>query len=305
MFYFEVESMCVGIVRNRITGSLRPALPGTDIRWPWEEILQILNCRRRVKEISISTVTKDAQTITFSCRLIVWIDALDENGNPKRDGERAVIAARNLPELKEEEFQEHCDGLASEIVAMNLKKWISKLSMSEVEENKIPEEWEKGEGIVCPKCGGELKLDENKKNIVCQNQNCGKEIAIDRGLLPFLSAMVSIESDDLLSEKFGIGTQFEILYQKPPEEIAKARLEAQVAERQKEVAKKKKKVAEVEAKILKYYQEKGGIPPWVITTVNAIKEIIGEFIEIKKEEVRKDERRRQEKEGGKKEKNKS
>ena len=295
MFYFEVESMCVGIIRNRITGTLRPALPGTDVRWPWEEILQVLNCRRRVKEISISAVTKDAQTITFSCRLIIWIDALDEKGEPKESGRRAETAARNLPELPEKEFQEHCDGLAFEIVSMNLKKWISKLNMNEIEKNEILKTWKEGKEIVCPKCGGELKLDSNEKSVVCQNENCGKKVVVDRGLLPFLSAMVSIESDHLLSEKFGIGTQFEILYQKPPEEIAKARLEAQIAERQKEVAKKKKKVARVEAEILKYYQEKGGIPPWVITTVNAIKEIVGEFIEIKKEEVRKDERRGEEK----------
>jgi len=284
MFYFEVESMCVGIIRNRITGTLRPALPGTDVRWPWEEILQVLNCRRRVKEISVDTITKDAQTVSFSCRLIVWIDALDEKGEPKEGGRRAETAARNLPELPEKEFQEHCDRLAFEIVSMNLKKWISKLNMSEIEKNEILKTWKEGKEIVCPKCGGELKPDEKKRSIVCQNQSCGKEITIDRGLLPFLSAMVSIESDHLLSEKFGIGTQFEILYQKPTEEIAKARLEAQIAERQEEVAQKKKKVARVEAKILKYYQERGGIPPWVIAIKETVEELIKEFIKMKEKE---------------------
>ena len=310
---FEVKPMQVVILRDRATGELKQKNPGLRFRQPAEEIYREFNCRRRIKEISVKAITSDAQEVTLAARLIYFIDALDKDGREKtvriegKEVSRGVVAARNLPEVEEEKLIEEIEGLAKEVISTNLKKYISSLEMSEIQANQIPDSWKKDRIPRCPKCGSQMKVDDQQFR--CSNKECkwsgtteegkteenskAKEsdktkekvnlISVNAPLLEFLSWLVSVESDKVLSDTFGIGTEFVLLYQEPPSEIAEAKLAEQEYVSRTKAEKKRQKLEKVRADIIKAVKEETGIPSWLFFVSQEIPSIIKEIIKEVKE----------------------
>jgi len=314
---FEVEPMKVVILRDRTTGKLKQKGPGLKFKQPTEEIYREFNCRRRVGEFSIGAITSDAQKVTLAARLVYFIDALDKDGKEKtlsvegKEIPRGVIAARNLPEVEEKKLIEEIEGLAKEVISTNLKKYISNLKMSEIQINEIPKSWEKDRIPRCPKCGSQMKVDgqqfhcsndeckwsgKTKENSKAKESDKTKEevnlISVNASLLELLSWLVSVESDKVLSDTFGIGTEFVLLYQEPPSEIAEAKLAEQEYVSRTKAEQERQKLEEVRAGIIKAVKKETGIPSWLLflaqeipSIIKEIKEKGGEKDEDKSEEV--------------------
>ncbi len=314
---FEVKPMQVVILRDRTTGRLTQKNPGLKFKQPTEEIYREFNCRRRVKEISVEAITSDAQKVTLAARLIYFIDALDKDGKEKtlsvegKEIPRGVIAARNLPEVEEKKLIEEIEGLAKEVISTNLKKYISNLKMSEIQINEIPKSWKKDRIPRCPKCGSQMKVDgqqfhcsndeckwsgKTKENSKAKESDKTKEevnlISVNASLLELLSWLVSVESDKVLSDTFGIGTEFVLLYQEPPSEIAEAKLAEQEYVSRTEAEKKRQKLERVRANIVKGIREKTGIPAWLLFITQEIPSVVSSIIkEVKEKGGEKDEDR--------------
>jgi len=308
---FEVKPMQVVILRDRATSELKQKNPGLKFKQPTEEIYREFNCRRRIKEISIEAITSDAQKVTLAARLIYFIDALDKDGKEKtvkiegKEVSRGVIAARNLPEVEEKKLIEEIEGLAKEVISTNLKKYISNLKMSEIQINEIPKSWKEDRIPRCPKCGSQMKVDDQQFR--CSNKKCkwsGKTeeedetkesdktdktkekvnlISVNAPLLEFLSWLVSVESDKVLSDTFGIGTEFVLLYQEPPAEIAEAKLAEQEYVSRTKAEQKRQELEKVRADIIKAVKEETGIPSWLFFVSQEIPSIIKEIIKEIKE----------------------
>jgi len=308
---FEVKPMQVVILRDRATSELKQKNPGLRFRQPSEEIYREFNCRRRIKEISVEAITSDAQKVTLAARLIYFIDALDKDGKEKtvrieeKEVSRGVVAARNLPEVKEEELIGEVEELAKEVISTNLKKYISSLEMSKIQANQIPDSWKKDCIPRCPKCGSQMKVDDQQFR--CSNKKCkwsGKTeeedetkesdktdktkekvnlISVNAPLLEFLSWLVSVESDKVLSDTFGIGTEFVLLYQEPPAEIAEAKLAEQEYVSRTKAEQKRQELEKVRADIIKAVKEETGIPSWLFFVSQEIPSIIKEIIKEIKE----------------------
>ena len=302
---FEVKPMQVVILRDRATSELKQKNPGLKFKQPTEEIYREFNCRRRIKEISIEAITSDAQKVTLAARLIYFIDALDKDGKEKtvkiegKEVSRGVIAARNLPEVEEKKLIEEIEGLAKEVISTNLKKYISNLKMSEIQINEIPKSWKEDRIPRCPKCGSQMKVDDQQFR--CSNKKCkwsGKTeeedetkesdktdktkekvnlISVNAPLLEFLSWLVSVESDKVLSDTFGIGTEFVLLYQEPPAEIAEAKLAEQEYVSRTKAEQKRQELEKVRADIIKAVKEETGIPSWLFFVSQEIPSIIKEI----------------------------
>jgi len=301
---FEVKPMQVVILRDRTTGRLTQKNPGLKFKQPTEEIYREFNCRRRVGEFSIGAITSDAQKVTLAARLVYFIDALDKDGKEKtlsvegKEIPRGVIAARNLPEVEEKKLIEEIEGLAKEVISTNLKKYISSLEISEIQANQIPNSWKEDRIPRCPKCGSQMEVEEQFR---CSNKECKWSgeideevnlISVNASLLELLSWLVSVESDKVLSDTFGIGTEFVLLYQEPPSEIAEAKLAEQEYVSRTKAEQKRQELEKVRAGIIKAVKKKTGIPSWLLflaqeipSIIKEIKEKGGEKDEDKSEEV--------------------